>query len=341
MGGSKSAPVKKPPANTVVDANKYISKPDESRDTAILTAMMQAQFAQQARQAELIKAASQIPTIQQTYDPLMESKRLGELGMVNAQRSRELEKQASPEAAAMREAQTRDIAALTSPEAANQYLNEWAKRQGLIQGIETGLQDSTIGQAATYDAALQARQNQEQQNIALQQQLLQQMQAPVGGIDPTSSISAQQAAQGQNLASMQNWQNAMYGNIEGYNQSIADQMSQLGANFQNLQQSSAQNRQNYMQAMLNQSAANEAMKANQLGIAQSIQAQNEAAKNAMTGAWVGAAGSAIGGAAGGIGARYGGGGGGGSGITGYGGQTYVPKSGGSYYAPLSGSISSR
>ena len=319
MGGSKK-----------VDANKYVSKPDSSRDLAILMAMQQAQAGQQARQAELLSMASQMPPAQQIYDPLKESKRLGEVGMANIQRSRELEKQISPEAAAMRQAQGQEIAALTSPEEASKYINEWAKKQGLIQGFETGLQDSTIGQAATYDAALQAKQNREQQNIALQQQVLQQMQAPVGGIDPTSSIAAQQQAQGQNLQSMQNWQNAMYGNIGGYNQSVADQMAQSGANFQNVQQTAAQNRQNYMNAKLG------------------VQAQNQAAQNAMTGAYVGAAGSAIGGAAGIAGSRYGSGGGGGGGggggsggggITGYGGQTYVPKAGGSYYAPLSGSIS--
>lgn len=284
MGGSKT-----------VNAQQYISKPSSTRDMAIQMAMQNAQARQQLQQAELMKIASQMPPEQQTYDPLKESKRLGEIGMANIQRSRELEKQTSPEAAAMRQNQAKELAALTSPEEASKYLNEWAKRQGLIQGFETGLQDSTIGQAATYDAALQAKQNREQQNIALQQQILQQMQAPVAGIDPASSISAQQQAQAQNLQSMQNWQNALYGNIGGYNQSVADQMAQTGANFQNMQQAAAQNKQNYMQSMLG------------------VQAQNQAAQNAMTGAYAQAAGSVIGGAAGGIGAKYGGGGGGGGG----------------------------
>lgn len=272
---------------TTVNASKYISKPDSNRDMAIQMAMQQAQAKQQLQQAELMAIASQTPPQQQIYDPLMESKRLGELGMGNIQRARELEKQTSPEAAAMRQAQGKELTALTSPESSNKYMNEWAKRQGLIQGYDTGLQDSTIGQAAAYDAALQAKRSKEQENIALQQQTLQQMQAPVGGIDPASSIAAQQAAQGQNLQSMQNWQNAMYGNISGYNQSVADQMAQTGVNFQNMQQNAAQNKQNYMQSMLG------------------IQARNEAAKNAMTGAYAQAAGSVIGGAAGGLGSTYG------------------------------------
>jgi len=272
MGGSKT-----------VNAQQYISKPSSNKDMAIQMAMQNAQARQQLQQAQLLSISSQMPPAQQIYDPIKESKRLGEIGMANIQRSRELEKQISPEAAATRQAQGQELAALTSPEEASKYINEWLKKQGLIQGFGTGLQDSTIGKAATYDAALQARQNREQQNIALQQQLLQQMQAPVGGIDPASSIAAQQQAQGQNLQSMQNWQNAMYGNIRGYNQSVADQMAQSGANFQNMQQTAAQNRQNYMNAMLG------------------VQAQNQAAQNAMTGAYAQAGGSVLGGIAQGVG----------------------------------------
>ena len=287
MGGAKT-----------VNASKYISKPDSSRDIAILMAMQQAQMGQQAQQAALMKAASEMPPQQQTYDPMQESKRLAEIGMANIQRARELEKQTSPAAAAMRQAQAAELAAelaaLTSPEGTNQYINEWAKRHGLIQGFETGLQDSSIGRAATYDSALKARQNYEQQNLALQQQLLQQMQAPVGGIDPTSSIAAQESVKGQNLQSMQNWQNAMYGNVGGYNQSVADQMAQIGTAFQNTQQTAGQNQQNYQNAMLQNKA------------------QNYSAKNAMNSAYLQAAGSIAKGAISGAAGAYGGGAGGGA-----------------------------
>jgi hypothetical protein len=279
MGGAKT-----------VNARKYISRPDSSNDIAILMAMQQAQMQQQAQQAALMKAASEMPPEQQFYDPLKQSKRLAEIGMANAQKAKELEMQASPEAAAIREAQARELALLTSPQGANQYINQWTGRQGLIQGLETGLQDSSIGRAAMYDSALKARQNYEQQNLALQQQLLQQTQAPVGGIDPASSISAQQAAQARNLQSMQNWKNSMYGNVGAYNQSTADQMAQMGVNFQNLQETAAQDKQNYTNAMMQN------------------QAQNEAGRNAMNSAYLQAGGSIIQGAAGGIGSAYGAGG---------------------------------
>jgi len=284
MGGSKT-----------VNAKQYLSKPDSSRDLAIQMAMQQAQAQQQATQAKLLDTYAKMAPAQQEYDAAAESKRLAELGMANVQRSREMEQMVSPESAQMRQAQGAELARLASMDNATQYMNEWARNQGLIQGYETGLGDSTIGQAATYDAALKAKANYDQQNLALQQEVLRQMQAPVGGIDPTTSISAQEANKASNLQALQNWQNAMYGNIGGYNQSVADQMAQAGANFQNLQQNAMQNKLNYLGALLGQ------------------QAQNLASQRAMTGAYIQAGGSVVQGAAQGAGAAAGGGGFGGGG----------------------------
>ena len=308
MGGSKK-----------VDAKKYLTKPDQTRDLAIQMAMMQAQAQQQASQAKMLDAYAQMAPAQQEYDPLQESKRLGELGMANLQRSREMEQMVSPEAAQMRQAQGAELARLSSMDNATRYMNEWAKNQGLIANYTTGLADSSIGQAATYDAALKAKANYDQQNLALQQEILRQMQAPMGGVDPSTSVSAQEAAKAANLQAMQNWQNSMYGNIGGYNQSVADQMANQMANFQNIQQTGQQNKLNYQGALLGQ------------------QAQNLASDRAMTGAYVQAAGNVVSSAAQG----YAGAAKGAGGIGGYGGQQYVPKTsstGGQYYAPISGKI---
>ena len=275
MGGAKK-----------VDAKKYLTKPDSSRDLAIMLAMQQAQARQQATQGELLQAYANMSPAQQEYNAAAESKRLAELGMANVQRSREMEQMMSPEAAQMRQAQGAELAQLASMENAAQYMNEWARNQGLIQGYETGLGDSTVGQAATYDAALKAKANYDQQNLALQQEILRQMQAPVGGIDPSTSISAQEAAKAANVQAMQNWQNAMYGNIGGYNQSVADQMAQIGAGFQGINQTAQQNALNYRGALLGQ------------------QAQNQASNAAMTGAYTQAAGSALGGISGGLAQRF-------------------------------------
>jgi len=275
MGGAKK-----------VDARKYVTQPDSSRDLAVMFAMQQAQAKQQATQGELLKAYADMSPEMQQYDAGAESRRLAELGMANVQRSREMEQMVSPEAAKMRQEQGAELARLASMDNAAQYMNEWARNQGLIQGYETGLGDSTVGQAATYDAALKAKANYDQQNLALQQEVLRQMQAPVGGIDPSTSISAQEAAKAANLQAMQNWQNAMYGNIGGYNQSVADQMAQIGAGFQGINQAARQNALNYQGALLGQ------------------QAQNAASNAAMTGAYTQAAGSALGGITGGLAQRF-------------------------------------
>jgi hypothetical protein len=269
MGGAKK-----------VDAKKYVKEPDSTRDLAMLMAMQQAQAKQQATQGQLLQAYAEMSPEAQQYDAGLESRRLAELGMANVQRSREMEQMVSPEAAQMRQAQGAELARLSSMDNAAQYMNEWARNQGLIQGYETGLGDSSIGQAATYDAALKAKANYDQQNLALQQEILRQMQAPTGGIDPSTSVSAQEAAKAANLQAMQNWQNAMYGNIGGYNQSVADQMAQMGAGFQDVNQTARQNALNYQGALLGQ------------------QAQNLASQRAMTGAYAQAAGSALGGISG-------------------------------------------
>jgi len=310
MGGAKT-----------VDPSKYIKKQDPTSQLAILMAMQQMQGQQQAQQAALAQTAAQMPPTRQEYDPSAQSRRAGELGMANLQRSRELEQMTSPQTAAMRQAQAAEAAKLVAPETAAQYMNEWAKRQGLIQSYETGLQDSTIGEAAKYDSALQAKRNFDQQQIALQQQILSQMQSPSGGIDPATSIAAQQAAEAQNLQAMTNWNEGMFGNLGGLSQSAADIAGQGMSGFQNIQQANAQNQQNYLQAMLQGQAA------------------NQAAKNALTGAYI-QAGSNVLSSAAGIGAKSLAGAGGGS-IAGYGGQQYVPKTsstGGQFYAPVSGTI---
>jgi hypothetical protein len=275
MGGTKT-----------VDAKKYLTKPDSSRDLAIMLAMQQAQARQQATQGELLQAYANMSPAQQQYDAAAESRRLAELGLANVQRSREMEQLTSPEAAQMRQAQGAELARLSSMDNAAQYMNEWARNQGLIQGYGTGLGDSTIGKAAAYDSALKAKANYDQQNLALQQETLRQMQAPVGGIDPSTSISAQEAAKASNLQAMQNFQNSMYGNIGGYNQSVADQMARIGAGFQGINQTAQQNALNYQGALLNQ------------------QAQNQASNAAMTGAYAQAGGSVLGGIAQGVGSMY-------------------------------------
>ncbi|NDA64016.1 MAG: hypothetical protein EBX50_18615, partial [Chitinophagia bacterium] len=192
MGGAKT-----------VDPSKYISKRDPSRDVAIAMMMQQAQQQQMANQAEMLKQYAGIPPQMQTYDPSAVSKRAAELGVQNILRQRELDRLSSPEAAAMRLAQSKEMEQLTSPETSQAYMREYMRTQGLPSQYETGLGDSTIGRAAMYDRALQAKKAYED-SLALQQQAyLQRTAEPIGGISPESSIAALQAADAQNLAAQE------------------------------------------------------------------------------------------------------------------------------------------
>lgn len=283
MGGAKT-----------VDASKYFSKRDPSRDVAIATAMMQAQMQQQAAQADLLKQYAGLTPEEQRYDAAQQSRRAAELGMQNILRQRELERITQPEAAAMRLAQSKEMEELTAKENVDQYMREYMRTQGLPSQYETGLGDSTIGRAALFDRALAARQAYEENLDAQRRAYLAATQAPVGGLSPETSIAGKQAAEAQNIAAQEAYRQGMLGAVGQFGQMGAQSAMQQFANLGRMQQSQQQSQQAYQQAMLEN------------------QAQNLASQRAMQGAYISAAGniasSAIG--AGSQAGAFGGGGGG-------------------------------
>jgi hypothetical protein len=302
--------------SSTVNAKQYISKRDPSRDIAIAMMMQQAQQQQMQNQAEMLKMYSEMTPEQQRYDAAAQSRRAAELGLQNIYRQRELERITSPQEAAMRIAQSKQIEDLTAQQNTDQYMREYMRTQGLPTQYETGLGDSTIGRAAMYDRALAAKQAYEENLAAQRQAYLARTQAPVGGLSPETSIAGKMGAEAQNIAAMEAYKQGILGSAgqlgqTGF-QSAMNQFSNL-AGMQNAQQ---QSQQTYQQAMLEN------------------QAQNLASQRAITGAYIQAGGqvasSAIGAAAGGMA-------GGAGSISGYGGQQYAPKTsatGGQYYAPV-------
>ena len=262
MGGAKT-----------VDPSKYISKRDPSRDIAIAMMMQQAQAQQMANQAEMLKQYAAIAPQRQDYDAAAVSKRAAELGMQNILTQRELDRLTSPEAAAMRLAQSKEMEQLTSPETTQAYMREYMRTQGLPSQYETGLGDSTIGRAAMYDRALAAKQAYEENLAAQRQAYLASTQAPVGGISPETSIAALQASEAQNIAAQEAYKQGMLGSAGGFNQMGAASAAQQYANLAGLQNAAQQSQQAYNQMLLGG------------------QQQAQASKNAMTGAYIGAAGN--------------------------------------------------
>lgn len=259
---------------STVNASKYFSQRDPSRDIAIAMAMQQAQAQQMQNQAEMLKMYSEMSPEQQRYDAAAQSRRAAELGLQNVLRQRELERVTNPQEAAMRLAQSKQLEDLTAKENAERYMaREYMRTQGLPTQYETGLGDSTIGRAAMLDRALAAKQAYEQNLAAQRQSYLAGTQAPVGGISPEASIAAQQAVQAQNLASQEAYNQAMLGNVGQFGQTAAQSAMQQFANLGGMQQAQQQSQQAYRQAMLEN------------------QAQNLASQRAMTGAYIGAAGN--------------------------------------------------
>lgn len=282
MGGAKT-----------VDPRKYISKRDPSRDIAVAMMMQQAQQQQMANQAQMLQQYAGMTPEQQMYDASAQSQRAAELGLQNIYRQRELERITSPQEAAMRLAQSKQLEDLTAQKNVDQYMREYMRTQGLPTQYETGLGDSTIGRAAMYDRALAAKQAYEQNLAAQRQAYLASTQAPTGGISPETSIAAKQAAEAQNIAAQEAYRQGMFGSIGAFGQSSADMANQQFANLAGLQQAQQQSQQAYNQMLA--------------GGAQ----QAAAARNAMTGAYIDAGGKVVSSLTGLAGMAGGGGGGGG------------------------------
>jgi hypothetical protein len=282
MGGAKT-----------VDPSKYISKRDPSRDVAIAMMMQQAQAQQMQNQAEMLNQYAGMAQQRQEYDPSAVSRRAAELGMQNILTQRELDRLTSPEAAAMRLAQSKEMEQLTSPERSKAYMREYMRTQGLPSQYETGLGDSTIGRSAMYDRALQAKKAYEDSLALQQQEYLARTQEPVGGVSPESSIAALQAAQAQNIAADEARKQGMFGSVAGFNQMGAASAAQQYANLAGLQNTAQQSQQAYNQMLL------------------AGQQQNAASQNAMKAAYIGAAGNVASGAIGAYGSMAGGAGSGG------------------------------
>jgi hypothetical protein len=311
MGGSKT-----------VNAQQYISKRDPSRDIAIAMAMQQAQAQQMQNQAAMLQEYAKITPDMQAYDASQQSQRAAQLGLENIFRAREMERITNPEAQAFRERQSQEIQDLTDKQNVDNYMREYMRTQGLPSQYATGLGDSTIGRAAMFDRALAAKQSYEENLAAQRQAYLAAQQAPVGGISPEASIAGKQAAQAQNLASMEAYRQGMLGSAGQFGQTGFQSAMNQFANLGGIQQANQQSQMRYQQAMLEN------------------QAQNLASQRAMTGAWIQAGGNVASSAIGAAG-KAGGGSGGGGEITGFGGQQYSPQTsatGGKFYAPTSGSI---
>lgn len=204
---------------------------------------------------------------------------------LNAANSAILEKSTNPGAYEMRQALPKalaaDLAQTSGGTAGNAY-----KQQQLANLFGTGLQNSTIGNSALFDAnTIQGKALRSQAEQAAQSYLAQN-QAPVAGLDPGQLVAAQQASQAGAIQNKNQFLQGVMNTAQGNAQSTSDWINNLMGNTSQAVGAHQQNWQNYQQALYNAAA------------------QNAASQNAITGSYIGAAGNLAGSA---IGAGYGGG----------------------------------
>jgi len=229
-----------------------------------------------ASQARFLELTSQLKPIEQTFDPSAVSKQSFELGIENANRARQFEESVDPATARMRAGMGETVEKLTSPESWQDKLGQWAKTKGLAQMMGTGIDmGSTIGKSAMFDQSTAQGRQIALEDLALRQKYLDATQMQ-GGIDPGSLVAAQQAAKGQNLQGLQDWQRGLLSGAQGLGQTAQDAINRSMGNIQSAHTANVADTQNYNN-MRNQ-----------------VMAQNAQSKNAAMGSWIGAGGAVAG-----------------------------------------------
>ena len=252
-----------------------IKRPDDAPMYQILAARQDATQRYLQNQGNLLRMSSQLPPAMQTFDTGRVSKEAAELGVENTIRSREIERLTDPEAARMRHEMGSRVAELTSMEATQQAMDEWAKKQGVFSGYGKEGR-GVIGRSATYDASTEAGRQARLRNLALQQGYLAQTPAPVGGLDPATAIQAEMAAKAANLQAMQQFQQNVLAGGQQLQQSTSDWINQNLGELAKANDVAAENKRRYEEMMYNAAV------------------QNAASQNALTGAYIGAGGAIAG-----------------------------------------------
>ena len=263
-----------------VDVGSFIQPPDNRPTEALLQMQSAAMRPLMASQNDILSYAANLPI--QSWTPDIYGKDTGaldvasQLSAINSFRSADLESKTNPSAQAMRQALPKMLNEDLQGNGLQKQMDDWTSRHGIARLLGSGMQDSTIGKSALFDAATQEGAALRRANEQAAAAYLQANQAPQAGIDAGAAINALQgaAAQGnqQRAARLQGLVPALQANAQGTT-NVINQLMNSTAQATNASQ---QNWQNYQQAMLNNAT------------------QNAASKNAATAGSVGAAGTAVG-----------------------------------------------
>ena len=266
MGGSTASQVN--PAS-------YISPPGVQNEVALSQAQGNLGAGQIGQSGQLLTDAAGIP--QQGFSPYVwgaqgEENQAKTASAVNIANSQALEKQFSPDAAAMRDALPKDLNADLS----GNYFKTMTP-QLMSQLFGSGLDpNSVIGKSGLFDATTAAGLAQRQKAEQAAGSYLSQNQAPVTGIDPGSIAQQQQGAKQANTSSRNAFTQNILQGAGQQNQGVTDWINGVMGNTSSVNNANNANWQNYQQAFLN-SATN-----------------NASSQNAATGSELGALGTIAG-----------------------------------------------
>jgi len=174
----------------------------------------------------------------------------GHVAAINAFRSADLEEKTNPNAQAMRQQLPKMLSEDLTSGGLQKQMDQWTSRHGLAKYIGSGLQDSTIGKSALYDAATQEGAALRRVNEQAASQYLQGHQAPVAGIDPASVIAASQGAQAQGMQQRAQRQQGILGGANTNLQGTTDWINQMINSTSQATNANQANWQTYNQAML-------------------------------------------------------------------------------------------
>ena len=266
--------------------------PDPTLDIARIKMQQEAGLRSLQMQTRLAEEMSKMPVETWTPDIFGSQGALtqaGQIAAINAFKSREAEKQSNPAAAQARQAIYQSALEDVQPNAWEKRMENWARTKGLQNYLTRGSEGS-FGQSAFGDEASAQGEAIRNARLARAQQIIGQQ--PSVGIDPGQAVAALQGAQAQAMQQRAGIRERGFGLAQGMGQSTSDYINQMmGTTSQGVAANQAEWR-NYQNAMMQQSAQNYAMKAQQA-------ANEQANQNALISAGIGAAGTIAGTALGG------------------------------------------
>jgi hypothetical protein len=294
MGGSPTPQYQAPQQVPIYSP----AKPDPTLDIARINMQREGGLRALQMQTRLAKQMSQMPVETWTPDIFGSQGALtqaGQIAAINSFKSREAEKQNNPEAAEARRAIYQSALEDVQPNAWEKRMENWARTKGLQNYLTRGSEGS-FGQEAFGEEASAEGEAVRNARLARAQQIIGQQ--PSVGIDPAQAVAALQGAQAQAMQQRAGIRERGFGLAQGMGQSASDFINQMmGTTSQGVAANQSEWR-NYQNAMMQQSAQNYAIKAQQAANEQAqaaAQAANaQANQNALLSAGIGAAGTIAG-----------------------------------------------